>query len=117
LHIWAEALDVVPQVCGKMRRIRKKLLEVVAGRIIESEAGSSTELRIKIFEFPFELADGLKNFLFRRRKHAIEPPQHGKRQNNVLILAAFESIANQIRDAPNETNYLTMVQEFLSRQN
>jgi hypothetical protein len=100
-----------------MRRVREKLLKVVARRVVEGKAGSSTELRVKVRELSLEFADGLKNFLFRRRKHAIETTQHGKRQNNILILASFESIPDQIRDAPNETNYLTMVQEFLSRQN
>ncbi len=92
-----------------MRRVRKKLLEVVARRVVEGEAGSSPELRVKVFELALELADGLKNFLFRRRKDAIETTQHGKRQNDVLVLTAFKGVANQIRDAPNEADYLAMV--------
>jgi hypothetical protein len=92
-----------------MRRVGEKLLEVVARRVVEGEAGSSTELRVNVFELPLELAHGLKNLLLRRGKHAIETTQYGKRQNNILILAALKGIPDQIRNTPNETNYLAMV--------
>jgi hypothetical protein len=32
----------------------------------------------------------------------IEPPQHGERKDDVLVLAALERVADQIRDAPED---------------
>ena len=50
-----------------------------------------------------------KHPLLRGRERAVEPAQHGQRQNDVLILAALEAVADQIRDAPQETDDLVMV--------
>ncbi len=43
---------------------------------------------------------------------AIEPTKNGEREDDVLVLAALEHIADQIGDAPNEAYDLTVVHGF-----
>ena len=47
--------------------------------------------------------------MFCRGKHAVESAKYGKRKDHVLILAALERVANEIRDSPDETHYLAMI--------
>jgi hypothetical protein len=43
------------------------------------------------------------------RQHAVEPAEHRQRQNDVLIMAAPEGIADQIRHPPDKADDLAMV--------
>jgi hypothetical protein len=36
-------------------------------------------------------------------------PEHGERQDDVLVLPALERVADQVRDAPDETDLLSEV--------
>jgi hypothetical protein len=47
--------------------------------------------------------------LFGFGQHAVETAQHGQRQNDVLVPAAPEGVADQVRDPPEETDDLAMV--------
>ena len=49
-HVRAEAGDVVAQVGGEVRRVGEELLEVVAGGVVEGEAGDLAELRVEVLE-------------------------------------------------------------------
>ena len=45
-HVGTEARDVVPQVRGEVRCVGEQFLEVVAGGVVEREAGCPPELRV-----------------------------------------------------------------------
>lgn len=84
-HVRAEARDVVTQVCGEVRRVGEQLIEVVAGRVVEGEAGRSPQLRVKVLEpFASKFRLPLEDLLLRAGEHAIEPSQNGQRQDDVL---------------------------------
>lgn len=93
-----------------MRRIGKKFLKIVARGVVEGETGSAAELRVNVLQLPLELSDRLKNFLFRWREHAVEASEDRERQDNVLILTPFKRVPNQIRNTPDEADYLAMIQ-------
>ena len=48
---------------------------------------------------PLSLAWVCQHLLLGRRQHAVDAPQHGERQDDVLVLAALEGVADQVRDA------------------
>ena len=49
-HVRTEAGDVVPKVRRQVRRVGEELVEVVAGRVVEREAGDLAELRVEVLE-------------------------------------------------------------------
>ena len=109
-HVRAEAGDVVAQVRRQMRRVGEELVEVVAGGVVEREARDPAELRVEVLEL---LAPKLglfrQHLLLRAGQHAVQAAQDGERQDDVLVLAALEGIADEVRDAPEEADDLAMV--------
>src|SRR5258708_22997157 len=98
-----------------MWRVREELFEIVTGCIVEVEPGCDAELSREVFElFCTQLSLAAKHFLFGRREHTIEPAQDGERQDHVLVFAALEGIADQIRDAPDKTDDLAMIHDSLA---
>ncbi len=69
-------------------------------------------MRFEVFDFALIACLGLKNFLFRRREHAIETAQDSERQYYILIFASFEGVADQIRDTPEKADDFAMVHLF-----
>ena len=109
-HVIAEARDVVPQVGGHVRGIRQESLEIVLGGIVEREPRRTAELSVQVFEPPaFQFGLPLKYVLPGGSQDAIEPSQHGQRQNDILVLATLERVAYQVGDTPYEADYLAMV--------
>ena len=105
--------DVVAQVGREVGRVAEQLVEVVPGRVVESEPGCLAELGIEILQaLAAQFGLALEHLLFCWRKHAIETPQHGERQDHVLVLAALEGIADQIRDTPKEADDFAMVHRY-----
>jgi hypothetical protein len=47
------------------------------------------------------------------RQHAVEPAEYRQRQDDILVMAPPEGIADQIRDAPEETDDSLCVIRFL----
>ncbi len=60
--------------------------------------------------YQFRLA--FEYLMLGRREHAVETPQYGQRQNDVLVLASLEAVANQIRDAPDKADDFTVVHRY-----
>ena len=58
---------------------------------------------------PAQFGLALQHVLFRGRQHAVEPPQHGQGEDDVLVLAALEGIPDQVGDAPDEADDLAVV--------
>ena len=109
-HVQAEASDVVAQVRHEVRRVGEELLEIVARRVVEGEARSPAELRIEILElFVPQLGLLSKHLVLRRCQHAVEPTQHRKRKDYVLILAPLEGVTDKVGNAPEETDDLAVV--------
>ena len=108
-HVLAEAGDVVPEVGGELRRVCGQLVEVVAGGVVELEARGDAELPVQGLQAAlcqFRLT--AQHRLLRGGEDAVEPAQHGQRQNDVLILPALEAVADQVRDTPKEADYFTV---------
>src|SRR5690606_36617310 len=42
-------------------------------------------------------------------EHAVQAAEDGERQDHILVLAALEGVADQVRDAPEEVDDLTVV--------
>ena len=110
-HVRAEAGDVVAQVGGEVRRVGEELLEVVARRVVEGEARTPCGAagRGSRASCPCSSACRSEHLLLGRRQHAVEAAQDGERQDHVLVLAALEGVADQVRDAPEEADDLAMV--------
>ena len=114
-HVRAEAGDVVPQVRGQVGRIGQELFEIVAGGVVKGEAGGLAKLGVGVFELLVgELVLGFEDLLLGRGQDAVEPPQDRKRQDHVLILAAFERVADEVGDTPDEADDFAMVQSISS---
>ena len=108
-HVRAEAGDVVAQVGGEVGRVGEELVEVVAGGVVEREAGRLAELRVEVLELlALELRLALEHLLLGGGEHAVEPPQDRERQDDVLVLAALERVADEVRDAPEEADDLAV---------
>ena len=91
-----------------MRRVAQQLFEVIAGCVVESKARGASELCIEVLQsLTFKLRLPFEDAFFLVREYAVEAAQHGERQNYVLILAALEGVANQVRDTPEEADDFT----------
>ena len=68
------------------------------------------------FSSPLRLQLSLprEHLLLRVGQHAVESAQDGQRQDNVLVLAALERVADQVGDAPEEADDLAVVHVLLS---
>jgi hypothetical protein len=114
-HVGTEARDVVAQVGGEVRCVGEELLEVVPRGVVEGEAGDLAKLGIEVLEL---LASQLgllrENLLLGAGQHAIEASKDGQRQDDVLVLAALEGIADEIRNAPEEADDLAVIHRVLS---
>ena len=109
----AEADDVVPEVRGKLRRVGKQLLEVVARRVVEGETAGDAKLPVQVLEPTLtQLCLPREHLLLGRREHAVEPAKHGERQDDILVLAAFEAVPDEVRDAPEEAHDFAVVHRW-----
>ena len=106
-HLIAEPDDVVAQVRGQRGRVAEEALEVVSRRVVEGELRRLLELRVHVFEAqPPQFGLPCEHLRLGRREHAIESPQHGQREDHVLVLPPLEGVPNQVRDIPDETDDL-----------
>jgi len=51
----------------------------------------------------------LEHLLLGGGEHGVERPQHREGKNHLLVLAALERVADEIRDAPQEANDFAVV--------
>ncbi len=105
-HVGAEAGDVVVQVGGEVGRVGEQTVEGVERRVVEGEAGGAAQLRIEILELALELSVDLKDMLLGGLEHAIKAAQDREGQDDVLVLAALEGVADEVCDAPEEVGDL-----------
>ena len=113
-HVLAEPGDVVAQIGGEVRRIGKELVEIVARGVVEGETGDLAELRVEILELAAgQLRLFREHLLLSAGKHAIEAAEHGQGEDDVLILAAFERVADEVRDTPEKADDLAVVHGLL----
>jgi len=93
--------------------VGEKFLEVVAGGVVEGETRHTTELRVQVLEsLAAQLRLALQDSLFRVGQHAVQAAEHGQRQDHILVLAALEGVADEIRDTPEETDDFTVVHGY-----
>lgn len=89
---------------------RQELLEVVPGGVVEGITRSLAQQLVRVLEpLGLHLGVGPEHLHFCGGENAVEAPKDGERQDDVLILAAFEGISDQIGDTPYERNDLTVV--------
>ena len=109
-HVVAESGDVVPQIAGKPGGIREQPVEVVLRCVVEGESGSSAKLPVQLLEAALaQLRLPSQHPLLGRREHAVEAAQHRQGQDDVLVLAALEAVADEVRDPPDEADDLAVV--------
>jgi hypothetical protein len=109
-HVHAEAGDVVAEVGRQVRRIGEEFLEVVPGGVVEGESRCLAELGVEVLQpLATKLGLSLEHLLLGGGEHAVEPPQDREGKNHVLVLAAFEGVADEVRHAPEEADDLAMV--------
>ena len=108
-HVGAEPGDVAAQILCDVGRVGEQFLEVVARRVVEGEARGAPELRVEVVELALQTALDLQHLPLGGGQHAVEPPQHGERQDDVLVLAPLEGVADQVRHAPDEADDLAVV--------
>ena len=101
-HVRAESRDVVTQVLGQVRVVAEQLFEVVERGVVEGESGRAAELLVGVVELAFVLGVSVPHGLARGREHAVEPTQDGEREDHVLVMAALEGVADEVRDGPDE---------------
>ena len=108
-HVGAEPGDVVAQVLRDVRGVGEQLLEVVARRVVEGEAGGAPKLRVEVVDLARVPGLDLQDVPLVGGQHAVEPAQHGERQDDVLVLASLEGVADQVRHPPDEADDLAVV--------
>ena len=109
-HVLAEAGDVVAQVGREVWSVVEQLLEVVSGGVVERKTRRPLELGVEILQpLATEFRLAFEDTLFSVGQHAVEPAQHRERKDHVLVLAALEGVADQVRDSPEEAHDLAMV--------
>ena len=108
-HVGAEPGDVLAQVLCDVGGVGEELPEVVAGGVVEGESGSAPELRVEVLDLALVSGLDLQHLPLGGSQHAIEPAQDGERQDHILVLAALEGVADQVRYAPDEADDLAVV--------
>ena len=108
-HVRTEPRDVVAQVLGNVGSVGQQLLEVVPRRVVEGEPGGAPQLRVEILDLATQAGLDLKHLRLGGSQHGVEPAQHGQRQDHVLIFAALERVADQVRHAPEEADDLAVI--------
>jgi len=104
-HVLAEARDVVAEVGGRLRRVGQKPVEVVAGGVVEGEAGGSLQLAAPVFQAAVaQLGVPRQDLLLGGSEDAVEAAEDGEREDHVLVLPALEAVADQVRDVPDEAD-------------
>src|SRR5438309_6718969 len=94
----------MPEVHCKVSVVGQEAFKVVLRCIVEGVAGCAAKLRNNVLQLLFfELGLSLEDLLLRRRQYAVDAAQHREREDDVLVLAAFESVADQVRNAPDKT--------------
>ena len=87
----------------------RSFLEVVARRVVERELRGPPKLTPEVLDpAPVPGVDG-QHVGLGGSQHAVEPAQHRERQGHVLILAALEGVADQVRNPPDEARDLAVV--------
>jgi hypothetical protein len=99
-----------PEIGGQVRRVGHQLVEVVARGVVEREAGDPAELRVEVLQLLApQVGLASEHLLLGGRQHAVEAPQDGEGEDDVLVLAALEGVADEVGDTPEEADDLAMV--------
>jgi hypothetical protein len=101
-HVRAERLDVRAEVVGDVLRVVHQPLEGVERRVVEGVAGGLPEEVVRVVELAFVLAVGLEDLLLRGLQDLVDAAEDGQREDDVLVLAALEGVADQVGDGPEE---------------
>jgi hypothetical protein len=109
-HVLAEAGDVVAQVRRQLGRVGAQLVEVVARGVVEGEARGPAELPIEVLQpSAAQLLLPVEHLFLGWGQHTVEAAQDGQWEDHVLVLAALEGVADEVRDPPQEADDLAMV--------
>jgi hypothetical protein len=95
--------------------IREELFEVVARGVVEGEARGCAKLGIEVLKLAFEPCLGLEDFVLGRRQDAVEAAQDRERQDHILVLAALEGVADQVRYSPQEIDDRAVIHPLLPK--
>ena len=88
---------------------RQQSFKVVAGCVVEGESRRTAKLTVEVVQAASKFGLSFKHGLFCGRQHAVKPPQHGQRQDDVLVFAPLEGVADEVGYIPNETDDFAVV--------
>jgi hypothetical protein len=109
-HVLAEPGDIVAQVSREMKRVGEQLFEIVARGIVKRETRRPAKLRLEILQAAtLKLSLPGEYPLLSIGQHTIETAEHRQRENDILVMAAPESIADEVSDSPHKADNLAMV--------
>ena len=108
-HVGAEPGDVVAQILRDVGGVGQQLGEVVAGRVVEGESGGGLKQPLGVLDLVLVPGLDLHHLQLAGGQHAVEPAQHGERQNHVLVLPTLEGVPNQVRHTPDEADDLAVI--------
>ena len=75
------------------------------GGVVEGEAGGPFQLSAPVFQAALpQLGVPRQHVVLGGSEDAIEPPQDGKGEDDVLVLSPFKAVADQVRDVPDEAD-------------
>jgi len=97
-HIIAEAVDIGLQIGRQVGGVIGQALKGKGRGIVENKARSLAQHGVKIGQFTLVSGMGLQHSGLGRLQHAVNAAQHRERQDDILILAAAKSIADQVGD-------------------
>jgi hypothetical protein len=101
---------VVDDLHGDSVQLAIELQGIDHACVMEGHARDAIENRLDVLDlraFHTRVFGG--HLLLRRFQHAIEPPEHGKRQNDAAILSGLVRPAKQVRDGPNKRYFFAEV--------
>lgn len=116
-----ERLDVVRQVLGDVVRIARKRAEVELARVVQRKRavlgpirwhGRAVEHRLQVVDRRAPALQLLRlrpHLLARGFKDAVEPTQHGQREDDLAVLVGAVRAAEQIRDLPDQGDLVAEV--------
>ena len=101
-HVRSEALDVAVEVGADVVLIAHELAHVQRRDVVEVQAGLALD---EGFEGDAGRLSGgvfLERGSLAGREHAVQPAQHGERQNDAAVFALLEVAAQAVGDGPDE---------------
>ena len=102
-----EPADVERERVGDRVRIVEQLRERERAGVEELLAGDGLEDGFEVLDLAGQLLVSLQDGVFGRLEHAVEPADHGEREDHLAVLGLLVVAAQEVRDRPDERGVVT----------